>query len=365
MDQGEFRLMDTIAAKGISVRFDPDCGNLADFAITLDGKTVHPLHRAPWVDNGEKLPDTLFKSERKLSGDFFCAPFGRPDPRLPIHGWAANGTWEKTGTDEAGDATTHSYALREEISGAKLTKHLTVAPGHPVLYQRHVFHGGAGALPVAHHAMIRAPGTAKLSFSPKSFGRTMPTPLETDPARGRSVLAYPQEFASMTSVRRADGGSVDATVYPFDTGHEDLIVLSEKPDATIGWSAAVAREEGFVFFAVKDAKTLPQTVLWMSNGGRSYAPWNSRHTAVLGIEEGAVAVHLNDNERKQPLRDGQPIALALKPQGEVAVRHALGGIPVPQGWSEVTDIRLGDGTITLADRSGDQRELPFLTGHFS
>lgn len=357
--------MDTISAHGISVRFDPDGGSLADLAITVDGATIHPLHRAPWVDSGEKLPDTLFTSERKLSGDFFCAPFGRPDPNLPIHGWSANGTWEKTGAESAGAAMTYSYALREDVFGAKLTKHLTVAPNHPVLYQRHVFHGGSGVLPVAHHAMIRVPGTAKLSFSAKSFGRTTPAPLEPDPARGRSVLAYPQDFASMETVRRADGGTVDASVYPFDRGHEDLIVLSEKPGNRIGWSAAVAKDEGFVFFAVKDAKTLPQTVLWMSNGGRSYAPWSSRHSAVLGIEEGAVAIHLNAGEKGAAATpDGQPVAITLKPDGEVAVRYALGAIPVPAGWSEVADIRFGDGAITLTDRSGDARELPFLASHF-
>ena len=56
----------------------------------------------------------------------------------------------------------------------------------------------------------------------------------------------------------------------------------------IGWSAAVAAADGFVFFAVKDAQMLCQTSLWMSNGGRFFAPWSSRHRAVLGIEEGTT-----------------------------------------------------------------------------
>ena len=52
------------------------------------------------------------------------------------------------------------------------------------------------------------------------------------------------------------------------------------------WRAA----DGFVFFAVKDAQILGQTALWMSNGGRYYAPWSSRHLAVLGIEEATAGI---------------------------------------------------------------------------
>ena len=56
--------------------------------------------------------------------------------------------------------------------------------------------------------------------------------------------------------------------YPFAEGHEDFLMLFDPADARIGWSAAVAAADGFVFFAVKDAQVLGQTAIWMSNGGR-------------------------------------------------------------------------------------------------
>ena len=59
------------------------------------------------------------------------------------------------------------------------------------------------------------------------------------------------------------------------------------------------RADGFVFFAVKDAPMLSQTSLWMSNGGRYYAPWSSRHRAVLGIEESTHPL------RRRPARLGR------------------------------------------------------------
>ena len=142
--------------------------------------------------------------------------------------------------------------------------------------------------------MLHLPGGAALSFSSKDHGATMATALETDPARGRSILRYPQRFTDMASVALADGGTVDATVYPFAQSHEDLIVLTEAKGASLGWSAAVAASQGFVFFAIKDARVLPQTILWMSNGGRDYTPWNGRHRAVIGIEEAVTGLLLDE-----------------------------------------------------------------------
>lgn len=352
--------MDIISTDGISFTFRPESGIIDDLVISCEGaKDLRPLHRAPWVRSGENLPKEVALVESRLAGDFFCAPFGRTSPDIPIHGWAANGTWEKAGTDRAANGgITATYALREKVEGASLTKHLTLCPGHPAVYQRHVFESGAGTIPVAHHAMIHVPGGARLSFSSKVSGFTPTKALEPDPQRGRSVLLYPQHFSSLTKVRRADGGVSDASLYPFDQSHEDLIIMSETPGSRIGWSAALARADGFLFFALKDAAILPHTVLWMSNGGRSYAPWKSRHRAVIGIEEASLDHRLIENPQDRVA------GVVLGAGKTTTVRYALGAIPVPEGWTNVRDIALAADKITLTDASGDQREVPFLGRHF-
>ncbi|MGE0004672.1 MAG: hypothetical protein AB7S92_03690 [Parvibaculaceae bacterium] len=354
--------MDIISTEGISLAFRREGGIIDDLVIACAGaKDLRPLHRAPWVRAGEELPATVAPVERRLAGDFFCAPFGKTSADMPIHGWAANGDWDEAGTERtAAGAVTVSYRLRQAVEGARLVKHLTLHPGHPVLYQRHVFEGGLGHVPVAHHAMIHVPGGARLSFSGKASCFTPAAALETDPGRGRSVLLYPQRFAALASVRRADGGSSDLRLYPFDRDHEDLVIMSEAPGARLGWSAALAPAQGFLFFAVKDAPALPHTVLWMSNGGRSYAPWNGRHRAVIGIEEASL-----DHRLIEDPRDGAS-GLALGGDGRTAtVRYALGAVPAPAGWTEVADIRLGRDGITLVDAGGDERRVPFLSTHFS
>ena len=355
--------MDMISTDGISVRFDRDGGIIDDLAIEAGGQTLHPLHRAPWVRSGEALPDHVAPVERRLAGDFFCAPFAQSEPGVPIHGWSANGTWDDGGSIAEVDGTVvATYKLREAVAGGRLTKHIMLCPGQPIVYQTHVFEGGSGHLPVAHHGMVHVPGGARLSFSPKSGGRTMPAPPESDPARGRSLLAYPQSFSDLSSVRRCDGTIADASLYPFDRGHEDIVVLSEMPSVRIGWSAAVAPKDGFLFFALKDARMLPQTVLWMSNGGRSYAPWNSRHIAVLGIEEAATGIHLAVAEDAP---DGVPTSLSLDPVRSTTIRYAFGAVPVPPGWTEVTDIRLDLPAIEIANRSGQKLAIPFRGSFFA
>ncbi len=208
--------MHEIKAQGISVRFDPLGGVIDDVAIKAGGITLHPMHRAPWLASGETVADSVAPVERKLAGDFFCAPFGRSAPDMPIHGPSANGTWESgVQTIAADGAVTARYVLSELIHGAHLTKEIILRPDHPVVYQRHVFEGGAGHIPVAHHAMVHVPGGAALSFSPKEFGRTTNSPLESDPARGRSLLKYPQRIETLTQVALADGSAADASFYPF------------------------------------------------------------------------------------------------------------------------------------------------------
>lgn len=356
--------MTRLAAEGIAVGVTPVGGMLAGLEIERDGRRIAPLHRAPWVGTGEEMPADAAPHLGVLEGDFFCAPFGRPDEDgVPAHGWPANGDWQALGVEADAAGAVGRWALDQPVRGARLVKEVRLRAGHPVVYQTHRLTGGEGAVPVAHHAMIHVPGGVRLSFSAKDFGATPSTGLEVDPARGRSLLAYPQRFDGLDAVGLADGGARDLRNYPWADGHEDFLTLFDPPDAGIGWSAAVAAADGFVFFAVRDAGVLCQTSLWMSNGGRSYAPWSSRHRAVLGIEE--ATSHFGDGRIVSSAANGLSAAgyrTALALGGEVVVRYALGAIPVPAGWREVVDLTAGDGVLLLTDVGGGTVRVPFDAG---
>lgn len=339
------------------------CGILSGLQIEYGGRKISPLHRAPWVDADDETPPNAPPHLSRLAGDFFCAPFGESDPAVPPHGWAANGLWiERNRRTLAGGGLSVTFELEKTISGACLGKTIALLPGHPVVYQTHIFRGGSGQVSVSQHAMIHVPGGARLSFSTKAMGATPQQPLDDGEGEARSLLAYPQRFESLASVGLSDGGRVDIRTYPFAEGHEDFLTLYEEAGDGPGWSAAVAEADGFIFFALKDRVSLPQTSLWMSNGGRQSAPWNGRHRHVLGIEEGCSDFAL---EADALGKAGQPAALALDPAKPTVVRYALGAIPMIDGFREVAAIEMGDDRLELVDVGGRREAVPFDGRFFS
>ena len=194
-----------IEARGIEVRFDPVFGMIAELRVKRDGRVVSMLHKAPW--HGEQMPDDAAPHLGRLAGDFFCAPFGDASADgAPGHGWPANSSWSTIEIAREGAATIARFKLDRPAMGATLIKELRLVDDHPFLYQRHVFTGGRGeSISVANHAMLKLSHGARLSFSPKRWWETPETGLETDPERGRGLLAYPAQatdFHSFPARRR-------------------------------------------------------------------------------------------------------------------------------------------------------------------
>lgn len=360
----------TIEAEGIRAVLDLRVGHVRTLAVMQGARTIQPLHTAPWVDDpavgGDlSLPGNL----RFLSGDFFCAPFAGSDlDDAPGHGWPANAPWKAIESTRGNGGAVARYELSRTILGARLVKEFTLRDGHPFLYQRHIFIGGEGAVPVATHGMTRFDAPGVLSFSPKLFGETPPVPLEPDPARGRFRLRYPAHFTDLTEVPMADGGTADLTRYPFAERHEDFAALVEDPSNRLGWAAALRPDKRDIYLSLKSPKDYPVTMMWFSNGGRDYAPWNGRHRGVLGLEEGRTFAERGHRASIAPndwTRQGIATALKLDPSGSVEVRHVIGGVALPDGWSKVTAIAAAGDRLTLRDRSGGESSVSFDSAFLS
>lgn len=349
----------TFGAEGISVSVDLAVGHIADLVIERDGRRLKPLHRAPWIgEPREALPGTLPDGVLRLSGDFLCAPFSRADVEpAPLHGWPANSAWDVTGSAATPDGWRASLRLRRKVMGATVDKILVLRHGHPFLYQEHVFTGGEGAISVAHHAMTVMKEGGRLAFSPKRLAGTGDEALEPDPARGRSLLAYPARSTDITRFPAADGDAVDLRDYRPERLQEDFVTLVEAEPAGLGWTAVARKAEDDLVLVLKNPAELPVTMLWISNGGRDYAPWSSRHRGVLGIEDGRAAVghaaSLGDNWLK---REG--VATAFELGGRVAFRQVIGALPM--GSSQLPDrIEAQAGSLRLATAGEGRIEVPF------
>lgn len=327
-------------------------GHLSDVTFTLsDGRKVKPMHTSPWEK--ETLAADTPAILKVLRGDFFCAPFGSDgaDPGDPnsTHGLPANGTWRVTKlTGTALDAE-----LDGTVMGATVSKRVEVRPGENVVYQRHVMTGGAGRLPVGQHAMLHAHTPLLLAFAPWTKALTPPVPFEVPP-EGRQLLAQDQDIADLTKARRVDGGTVDVSVFPAAPGFESLWMLVNDRAPAFGWTAATAPEEGWVWFGLKNIAELPETLVWMSDGGRDYAPWNGRHRNCIGLEEICSYFHLGTTRSvaDNPVaRAGNATAVTLgtKP---VSISYVFGVAATPAGFGRVKEIVKAPGGISLVDTGG-------------
>lgn len=346
----------SLRAEGISLTLDLAVGHIADLTIAVDGRTLKPLHRAPWID-AQDLPAGLPAGQARLSGDFLCAPFSRSDvEEAPLHGWPANSAWDLLSDEPISEGRRASFRLQHKVMGATVEKTLVLRDGHPFVYQEHSFTDGAGAISVAHHPITEMRDGGRLSFSPKRLAATPDSAPEPDPARGQSLLAYPARSGDLTRFPTATGGTADLTDYRADLRHEDFVTLVEAPHGGMGWSAVARRAEQDVVLVLKNPTELPVTMLWISNGGRYYAPWSGR-SGVLGIEDGRTALghaaSLGDNWLK---REGVETAFPLG--GKLSFRQVIGALPSAHG--EAPDLVAGTGgKLRLSFAGGTSWTVPF------
>lgn len=352
----------TLQARGISVSLDLAVGHIADMSVEAGGRLLQPLHRAPWIDEpAQTLPQGLPAGVARLSGDFLCAPFSASDVEpAPLHGWSANSAWEPVDSAATDGGWRARFRLTRTIMGATVEKILVLRDGHPFLYQEHVFSGGSGAISVAHHPMTAMKEGGRLSFSPKRLAATGPDPLEPDPVRGRFMFAYPARSEDLSAFPTQAGGTADLAEYRSGDRREDFVTLVEADHGGPGWTAVARAAEEDLVLVLKNPAELPVTMLWISNAGRDYAPWNGRHRGVLGIEDGRTAVghatSLGDNWLK---REGVPTAFALG--GRVSFRQVIGAVPLA-GALPPRDLTASRGRLSLTMPDGATRSMPFDDG---
>ena len=326
-----------------------DCGHLFPVRFFFDTKVIEPMHIAPWVN--EELESSTPKMLKYLRGDFFCAPFGASDllaDETRPHGSSANDKWNDIHIDDS----SIKLRLSKNISGAELIKEISIRENETVIYQKHTFVGGEGKIPVGHHAMLRIPSRAFISFSDFDFAGTPPQPIETESNLGRSILKYPQQFSHLTNIKRFDNAAIDVSIYPFDTNHEDLYMIISRKDIPFGWSAVSCPDEGWLWYSIKNINLLPNTVIWLSNGGRYYPPFSSRHKNVIGVEETASFFHLGHKASAGTNflnKSGYKTYIELTKAGVTEITYLFGLVQIPNEFGKVKSIKAVRDGIEIVD----------------
>jgi hypothetical protein len=335
-------------------------GQLGPVRFRVGGRVVQPFSVAPW--QGEPMPGQP-EMLRILRGDFFCAPFGgNAEPyrgeRHPAHGETANRAWTLEGISSAGGDCVLRASMRTRVRPGRVDKRIALRRGHAAVYCEHVLSGYSGPMCLGTHPMILFPdreGAGLISLGGRRRGFVVTAPWEKAAEGGYHSLRLGARFGSLSRVPRLDGGTADLSRFPARRGFEDLVLLAGDGRGEFGWSAVSFPAEGYVFFSIKDPAVLRHTVLWISNGGRHYPPWSSRHRNVVGVEEVTAFFHhgLAASDRPNLLnRAGIPTTVTLDPRRPTRVAHILAVAAIPRGFGAVASITRAPGGVTLRSRGG-------------
>ena len=345
-------------------------GQLAPVEFRLGRRVVQPFAIAPW--SKESLPGTPAML-KVLRGDFFCAPFGGNagsfrGERHPPHGETANRNWTIRSLRRADDALFLHASMQLRARRGRVDKRLILRDGHTAVYCEHVLSGFRGPMPVGTHPMLcfpDEPGAGYISTSAFKRGYVVPVAWERPAARGYSHLKTGAMFTSLKRVPARDGGMADISRFPARRGYEELVELVSDASLPFAWSAVSLPGSGYVFFVIKNPRILRETILWFSNGGRHYPPWNGRHVNVLGVEDVTAFYHLGLAESAQANslnRTGAPTAVTLSPDKPLRIAHILAVSAIPRDFNEVVAIMPCAGGVKLTSRSGRSVVTPLDLG---
>jgi hypothetical protein len=324
-------------------------GHLAPVTFRLGDRNVQPFHVAPWAHERVEAAPIL----QVLRGDFFCLPFGANaepfgEERHPLHGETANRSWAVTRQD----ADRIEMEMATSVRAGTVTKTVALRPEHQAVYVSHRIEGMSGPMTFGHHAMLRFQTEGLVATSPFVFGQVFPGEFEMPREGGYSSLRPGARFDRLDAVPLADGGIADLSRYPAREGFEDLVQVFSEPGRELAWNAVTFPAERYVWFALRDPRVLTGTILWHSNGGRHYAPWNGRHRRVLGIEDVTSYMHgglTSSYAENDASCAGLPTYRRLDPGAPLDVRGVFGLAEIPVGFSHVREVIPSDGGIVLTD----------------
>lgn len=324
-------------------------GHLAPVTFRTANGDIQPFAIAPWAEESldEDTPDLL----KTLRGDFFCAPFGgngtpwRGEAHPP-HGETASNPWSSpTISQPQSDRHVFTAEMQTSVRSGRATKRIELRDDETNLYLRHNLEGMTGPMSLGHHAILQCPpkeGAGRISLSPYHRGQVCPLPFEDPTIGGYSALKMGAKFTKLDTVERADGEFCDVSRYPAREGFEDLVMVRTKPRPEPVWSTVSFPEQGYLWFSLRDVKVLNSTVLWMSNGGRHYAPWSGRHRCVLGVEDVTSYFHfgLAESAGSNPHAErGAATTLKLSRRRPTEVSYIMGVVPIPPDFDQVKKIR--------------------------
>jgi hypothetical protein len=284
-------------------------GMLGDVKFKHAGRTLRPFYEVPWIETANASGAEGLVAH--MRSEFPCVPFGvpyRPDqveqawqaalsapvPQFDrdaeasddlLHGYGAIGEW--TLVEHSAHEIRIAIDYPESSAIARLTRAIRVDPARAAIdFDLRIEARRASARPIGLHPNIALPSlTGALRIDPGQFAFGMVHPGGPEP--GVSLARAGAQFAELDAVPLDAGGYAAFDRLPLAEDTEEILQLCGV-DGRVVLTDDVA---GAAYRLTWDASVLPSLLLWISNRGRRYAPWNGRNLCV-GVEPIAAAFEL-------------------------------------------------------------------------
>jgi hypothetical protein len=279
-------------------------GMLGGVELQLGGRTLKPFYEAPWLGSAEAQPDGLLGLMRS---EFPCVPFGvpyvpeavAPEWRAAVattpdaldasddlqHGYGCANHWSLVGQTTDSIEIAIDYPASSPIR--RLERRITVDPARPALdFLLRIHARRAVSRPLGLHPNFALPPLAgNFRIEPGAFQFGMVHPGGPEP--GVSTALAGATFETLARVPLSWGGSGAFDRLPLDQATEEIFQLC----GCDGHVLLADSASGAQYRLSWDARRLPSLLLWISNRGRQYSPWNGRNLCV-GVEPVASAFEL-------------------------------------------------------------------------
>ena len=286
-------------------------GMLGDVKFKHAGRTLRPFYEVPWIDNAQAAGAEGLVAH--MRSEFPCVPFGvpyRPDQvdtawqaalTAPLavtqfdregdasddllHGYGAIGEWTLVGQSASETRIAIDYPASSAI--ARLTRIVRADPACAAIdFELQIEARRASARPLGLHPNIALPsltGALRIDPGPFAFGMVHPG----GPEPGVSLARAGAQFAELGAVPLGTGGYAAFDRLPLAQDTEEILQLCGVDGRVVLTDDAA----GATYRLSWDASVLPSLLLWISNRGRRYAPWDGRNLCV-GVEPIAGAFEL-------------------------------------------------------------------------
>ncbi len=352
-------------------------GMMAPATFYRNGRNpIQPYYISPWQDEDLLPGDPVLVP---LRGDFFCMPFGADNAyrgeSYEVHGEPATESWEAVAYDKSDGLVGFEARMQTTGRSGTVTKRLFLRDDENVVYTQHELAGYSGKMTLGHHATLEPAGDEGgmlIATSPFQLGITRANPPYYNQEGEYAALADAVTFGKLSKVPTVWKGEpyTDCSRFPARQGYCDILAVYAKQPvsskatksrtrASTGsikptWTAATFPKRGYLWFALKDARTLPATVFWMENCGRHAAPWSGRNCCI-GLEDvcGYLAEGLTPSAKKNPVSEqGIPTTVSLSSRKPYKVNYIQGVVTVPRGFDRVKQAAFSKGEVRFVSESG-------------